>query len=339
MNTILNYLKIENKKSIEDRRIVKPSTASIPWLKTKPVVCTASIRTDVFSNPPYFRRLLQGLREKKIQTLIPRQGLRIIDLSDMAVLSCWSKNYELFIKEWENSESLLHDIPLIMFNFTINGESKDCELENIKASLDDRLWQLKWLIENFGMDSINVRFDPITHWTESGIEKNNLDEYVNVLDSLQMLNIKRLTFSFCVEHDKVIQRMARHGKILIIKTLEQKQEILLWMMEEAHIREIVLRSCCEDDLVGFEIKSKIDNSNIKILKSICVDRLDVVRLLAAKGKSFNGRTKGNRPECGCVETTDIFSYNDKCMNGCLYCYANPNENAIKRNITDIEEII
>ena len=338
MNTILNYFKDKDGNipifsASPKRRIVTPIRTNddgIQWLKEIPEVATASIRTDVFSNPPYFRRLLVGLKEKKIKTLIPRQGWRWIDLSNVKVISCWSKDYELFIREYEKPESVLHDIPLFMFNFTINGDSDECVLENIKTSLDVRFNQLKWLINSFGSDCINVRFDPITHWLENGVEKNNLDEFLTVLEGIETLEVKQLSFSFCIDHNKVTRRMARHNKPLVIKTLEEKHNILRWMMEEAKNRDIILRACCDDGFVGFE------HNETKIAKSICVDREIVARLLSDKGFVFGQASRGNRPQCACVKNTDIFGY-EICSNACLYCYANPHERAVKREV-ELEDI-
>ncbi len=43
------------------------------------------------------------------------------------------------------------------------------------------------------------------------------------------------------------------------------------------------------------------------------------------------KDKGQRKECGCVESKDIGSYNT-CANGCIYCYANTSEKEAKKNL-------
>lgn len=303
----------------------------IPWLKESPEVVTASIRTDVVSNRAYFERLMKGLQQGWIETSFPFTGKRKVSFSNLKCISFWSKNYDRFIKEWESPTSRLPKKLAYVFNFTINGENH--VLENLRIGLDERIDQLRWLVETFGHDAINVRFDPIVHWRDSSGEiMNNLDEFPSVLEGLQRLGIKHLSFSFCIAHEKVVSRMSMMGIPLAVLGDSQKFDVLRGMMDMAGSYGIDLRSCCEDGLVDFE------HNGHKILKSICVDENVVRRFVSAKGMVLKAKSHGTRPQCKCVKSTDLFSYFDVCSNGCVYCYATPAECGKKRPCGDIEDL-
>jgi hypothetical protein len=72
----------------------------------------------------------------------------------------------------------------------------------------------------------------------------------------------------------------------------------------------------------------IDLSEFGVGRARCIDG----RLLAKlTGRSLKtGKDKNQRPECGCVYSVDIGMYNT-CKNGCRYCYANYNRNAVDGN--------
>ena len=83
---------------------------------------------------------------------------------------------------------------------------------------------------------------------------------------------------------------------------------------------IQIRSCCEGTALA---SFGIDTSGC--LTQPVLERALGESLLIPKSK------KSQRPECNCLLGSDIGAYNT-CAHGCIYCYANFNQELVRRNL-------
>ena len=90
----------------------------------------------------------------------------------------------------------------------------------------------------------------------------------------------------------------------------------------AHIaarHHITVSTCCEPD----------DFSRFGIEHGACIDPALIERI---SGKPVSAAKDPNQREnCLCAASTDIGAY-DSCLHGCVYCYANVSEKAVRSNI-------
>jgi len=118
------------------------------------------------------------------------------------------------------------------FQFTINSPS---ELEqNLNISLEERFFQLNWLINEFGSNAISYRFDPIILYKRKDEKKirSNLDNFEQIIEKVSALGLKEVIFSFATFYSKVKNRLQKRGYIPVDPPLSKKKEILTTLLEE-----------------------------------------------------------------------------------------------------------
>lgn len=275
-------------------------------------VISASRRTDIPGC--HLRNFLKNIELGYIdvpQVRNPTRTTRVsLSPNDVNVIAWWSKDYKKWIRSYIK-EPLLHQYRHY-FNFTLTG---DDVLEHIPTTLTARLEQLRFLVENFGVLAMNLRFDPVVHYkllTDPNQEtKHNLQHFSQIIAYAASLGIKDVTFSFCLAYPKVTRRMRDRGKILIDLSDEEKHAVTTFMVNEAKAAGITLRSCCS-----------VSHPEVEPGRCIDVEKIDAIL-----GKRLTTRSKdrGQRQECNCVVSKDIGSYDQKCGHNCDYCYATPDD--------------
>jgi len=273
-----------------------------------------------------------------------------LDPKDVRAWVWWSKDFKNWIECYNKNSEVFKQFDAHFFNFTINSQS---ELEvGLRTSLDERINQMKWLIEKFGVDSIQWRFDPIVLYIKLDGKNNykeinnqlkantdnyeitiknednkikfqimyndleihhNLNDFDYISKNLSKFGIDQVVFSFASIYKKVFKRMFNRRKLIIDIPLDLKLKILSNLIKISKNYKIKLYSCCQPELL------KLDG----IKQSHCIDGEKIQRKLGYKIKIK--RDNGQRTNCLCNISKDIGGYDGifKCKHNCDYCYAHP----------------
>ncbi len=225
----------------------------------------------------------------------------------------WSKNYNDWIRAYNDNTALFNRYKTHVFHFTINSPS---ELERyVKISLEERFKQLKWLIDKFSDKAINFRYDPIIFYKKQGENQifNNLEKFSDIIENVSALGVKEVIFSFATIYPKVKKRMISNGFIPIDLPQGKKVIVLKSLIKTCQKYDMQMKACCQPELLSIE----------GIEQAHCIDAYKIQDLI---GEDISKkRDTGQRKFCGCYKSKDIGGYSGifLCKHKCLYCYASP----------------
>lgn len=281
----------------------------------KSAIISCSRRTDI----PAF--LMDWVVEKMklgfVEVVNPfnRKQVYIVSLrpDDVKCWVWWSKNFNAWIQKYKIHKPLFKKYKGHYFQFTINSPS---ELENnITATLEERFHQLKWLIEEFGQEAVNYRFDPIILYKKKGSIgiKSNLDKFEFIMENISSLGLREMIFSFATIYAKVKNRMVARGYIPIDPPLIKKMEILERLRDICKKYNIKMHACCQPELLQIE----------GIEQAHCIDAYKIEKIIGETILKI--KDSGQRKDCGCFKSKDIGGYTGifRCKHNCDYCYASP----------------
>jgi hypothetical protein len=282
------------------------------------IVISASRRTDIpaFFMPWFMECITAGRFE--VQNPYNRQT-SIVPATPEQVHSIvfWSKNFGPFLDQGYAGTLVQRGYGLF-FNFTIN--STQPVLEPGLPSLDERLEQLARLVETFGPDCVQWRFDPICFFKErSGHVGDNLDQFDTIASFAARLGLKTCITSFVDLYRKVLRRVKeRHDLELIDPPMAQKVATAAQLADRLSKLGMQMQLCSEKDLLA-QLPP-----DLGVTASSCIPN---ERLTTLYGPGISlARDGGQRRAAGCMcgASKDIGSYNlHPCRHNCLFCYANP----------------
>ena len=274
------------------------------------MIISASRRTDI---PTYYADwLFNRLKEEYVLVRNPMNIHQIgkISLAPEVVdgIVFWTKNPIPLLDRLSELDKYNY-----YFQFTLNAYGKDVE-PNIPSKNDVIIPAFQQLSKIIGRERIIWRYDPIFFNEYYTMEYHC--KYFRMLAERLGPYTEKCTVSFL----DLYRNTARNTKPLNIQpeTREQQIEIMQRFLKIADEYGLYIDTCAEE----------IDLEKFGIAHAHCIDKKRFEQI--GKYKLSVEKDPNQRPECGCIASIDIGTYNT-CKNGCLYCYANYSHNTVVKN--------
>lgn len=274
------------------------------------MIISASRRTDI---PTYYADwLFNRLKEEYVLVRNPMNIHQIgkISLAPEVVdgIVFWTKNPIPMLDRLSELDKYNY-----YFQFTLNAYGKDVE-PNIPSKNDVIIPAFQQLSKIIGRERIIWRYDPIFFNEYYTMEYHC--KYFRMLSERLGPYTEKCTVSFL----DLYRNTTRNTKPLNIQpeTREQQIEIMQRFLKIADEYGLYIDTCAEE----------IDLEKFGIAHAHCIDKKRFEQI--GKYKLSVEKDPNQRPECGCIASIDIGTYNT-CKNGCLYCYANYSHNTVVKN--------
>lgn len=274
------------------------------------MIISASRRTDIptYYSTWFFNRLREGY-------VLVRNPLNIHQVSKISLnpevvdgIVFWTKNPIPMLGKLDRLKEYAY-----YFQFTLTAYGSEVET-GIPSKNGVIVPAFQRLSDIIGSDRVIWRYDPIFL-----SETYTMDYHIRYFEGLaKKLSryTKKCTISFIDMYRKTQKNVT--GLAMSKFPVDLQDELAGKLAEIAHSYGLAIETCSEG----------IDLEKYGIQHARCIDDRLFAKLI---GCSLNVRKdKNQRPECGCVESVDIGAYNT-CKNGCLYCYANYSDTAVKSN--------
>lgn len=273
------------------------------------MILSVSRRTDIpnYYSDWFFNRIKEGYLY--VRNPINIHQISKIDLSP-EVIDCivfWTKNPENMMKRLEELKEYKY-----YFQFTLTGYGKDVE-----PGLPDKRRELiptfQRLSEKIGKDKVIWRYDPILINQKYTMEYH-LRAFEKIAGSLSGYT-EKVVISFV----DLYQKTKRNTVDLNMQQITDK-DMLRLAEKLAYIskkNKLMIESCAE----------QMELQEMGVVYGSCIDQRLLERIIGCRLQG--GKDKNQRKECGCFESIEVGAYNT-CQNGCKYCYANFNNEKVKR---------
>lgn len=273
------------------------------------MIISASRRTDI---PAFFSEWFERrVREGFLYVRNPMNAHQVsrVSLSPEVVdaIVFWTKNPAPILKRLDAFSAYPY-----YFQTTLTGYGSDVErcLPDKKNVLIPAFKELSSCV---GPTRNIWRYDPIL-FNKTYSPEYHIHAFECIAEALEG-STEKCVISF-------VDRYTRNSKAL--RGLEAYE------LSEAELNEFAATLAGiarEHGMVVATCAEKIDLSACGIEHNACIDKALLEHIMAGELKVK--KDAGQRPECGCMASIDIGSYNT-CRHGCVYCYATFNDDMVKR---------
>ena len=271
------------------------------------MILSVSRRTDI---PNYYSEwFINRIKEGFLYVKNPMNAHQIsrINLSP-DIVDCivfWTKNPINMTDKLDDLKDYQY-----YFQITLTGYGRDVE-----PGLPDKnkvlIPAFKELSERIGKKRTIWRYDPILI-NDKYTKAYHYRAFDKISDELRDYT-EKVVISFVDLYAKTQRNTA--GLQIENTGNDEMREIAGRLSEIAHEKGLQIESCAE----------AIDLESVGVAHGHCIDKSLIEELIGCPIKG--SKDKNQRPECGCMESIEVGTYNT-CRNGCKYCYANYNNEKV-----------
>lgn len=274
------------------------------------MILSVSRRTDIPAFYPewFFNRLKEGY-------VLVRNPINYHQVSRVALTPDVIDCIVFWTKDPTNILDKLDLLKKYNYYFQITVNPYDNQIERNVAQKEDIIESFKKLSSILGSKRTIWRYDPIILTDKIDIEYHN--KHFDILAAKLNNFTERCIISFVDMYRKSEMNMKSINTLSV--NSKDMIEIGKRLSDIASSYGLKIETCSE----------LIDLSSVGIEHAKCIDDKLIADIL---GEDINiQKDKNQRDICGCVGSIDIGAYNT-CKHGCLYCYANYSDKAVKDNI-------
>jgi len=301
-----------------------------------PVIVSASRSTDI---PAFYGDwFMERLREGYAKWINPWSGVPVyVSFAQTRLFVFWSKNPAPFLP---NLSEISRQGYQYYFLFTLN----DYEAEGMEPHippLDERIETFRSLSRRIGKEKVVWRWDPLLLTPRLDV-KGLLERIRNVGDAIAPCT-ERMVISFIdiAKYPRVAGNLLKSGSGGVREFTPGEEGDLIaglaglnrsWKFRISACgekRDFSMLGIGKGQCISYDLMARVFGEDTALSRFLGLHDTPTLKGEETLQTPGSLRDPGQRPACGCVVSKDIGQYGT-CPHLCLYCYANPSPQTVRR---------